>query len=128
MFLDTSVVIEIVLQGPNNPHFGKLLEHIQDETLYMSVIQVGEVSDVCLRDGVEPSGVIGDLKEFINIIPLTEEVTIQGAEIKHEMRVKGVRKFGLMDGIALASARSMGQKLLTRDKDFEKAGDAVILT
>lgn len=128
MFLDTSVIIEIVLQGPNNPDFGKVLEHIKNETLFMSLIQVGEVSDVCIRDGVDPPNVLADLKEFINIVPLSDELCIAGAEIKHEMRAKGARKFGLMDGIALASARSMGQKLLTRDADFERAEDAVVLT
>jgi predicted nucleic acid-binding protein len=43
------------------------------------------------------------------------------------MRSKGLKRFSLMDGIILASARSIDQKLLTADSDFRKAEDAVLI-
>ncbi|MBI5000534.1 MAG: PIN domain-containing protein [Euryarchaeota archaeon] len=43
------------------------------------------------------------------------------------MRGLGIAKFGLLDGLILASARSVGQKLLTTDTDFRKAEDVVLI-
>ncbi len=43
------------------------------------------------------------------------------------MRKKGQKKFGLADGIILASAISINQTLLSKDNDFKKAKDVIIL-
>ena len=43
------------------------------------------------------------------------------------MRDKGAPKFSLGDVMVLASARSIKQTLLTKDKDFKEAEDVIIL-
>jgi predicted nucleic acid-binding protein len=126
MFLDTSVIIDIFRFGPEDDRFRPIYEHIGDEPLYMSVIQVGEISDVCLRSGVDPGGTLSLIREFVNVVPLSEELCLEGSAIEHEMRRKGNDRFSLVDGLILASARSVGQRLLTGDGDFEGVEDAVV--
>lgn len=40
---------------------------------------------------------------------------------------KESERFGLLDGIILASARSIDQRLMTKDKHFEGIGDIVLI-
>ena len=127
MFLDTSVIIDIFRHEPDDDRFRKIYGHIGDEPLYMSMMQVGEISDVCIRSGVDPGGTLSLIKEFVNIVPLSEEICLEGARIVEEMREKGATGFCLIDGMVLASARSVGQRLLTGDGDFKGAGDVVVL-
>ena len=43
------------------------------------------------------------------------------------MRKKGKSKFSLIDGIILASAQSINQKFLTKDNDFQKTKEVILL-
>ena len=61
------------------------------------------------------------------MMPLSEEHYIEAAGIKARMREVGASKFSLVDGIVLASARSIGQTLLTKDVDFLMAKDAIVM-
>jgi predicted nucleic acid-binding protein len=127
MFLDTSIIVEIFRDKKGEEPFERIFKLIKDEPLFVSVLQIGEISDWCLNNKANPSGRISKLKDIIGIIPLNEKLCIEGAEIKHDMRKQGLSKFSLMDGIILASARSINQKLLTTDSDFRKADDAIVL-
>ena len=49
-----------------------------------------------------------------------------GAKIAFEMKKKD-KSFGLMDGLILASARSIKQKLMTKDKHFEQLEDVKLI-
>lgn len=127
MFLDTNVLVDIFMLQNGEHHFDRVYRHIQDDQLFMSVLQVGEIGDWCLRYDLDVGGHISLLKEFINMVPLYDDLCVGGSEIKRQMRQKGSSKFSLTDGIILASARSIGQKVLTRDKDFALADDVVLL-
>jgi predicted nucleic acid-binding protein len=128
MFLDTTIIIDMFRHGRDEERLVEILGHIGNEDLYMSMVQVGEVGDYCRRNNVEPMTIMGDVEEFINVMPIFNELCDVGSEIKHEMRQKGSSKFSLTDGIILASARSIGQKVLTRDKDFAVADDVLLLS
>jgi predicted nucleic acid-binding protein len=127
MFIDTSIVIEIFRLEKRSKKFEKIHDIIKNEPMFISVIQLGEISDWCLSNGIDPSDRISKLKKIFNIIPLDELSCIEGSKIKFEMRKSGKTKFSLMDGIILASARSVNQKLLTSDSDFKKAEDVVFI-
>lgn len=127
MFLDTSIIIEIFRFEKGAKEFEKIYELIKDEPLFISIVQIGEISDWCLKNNTDPARRIAGLKSILNIIPLSEKIVLEGSQIKHEMRGKGIKSFSLIDGIILASARSINQKLLTTERDFRKAGDAIIL-
>ena len=67
------------------------------------------------------------LKQILNLIPLNEKICYEGAHIEYRRRKKGVTKFGLLDGIVLASARSINQQLLTTDTDFRTIDDVILI-
>jgi len=127
MFLDTSIIIEIFRTGKDTKKFEEIYNFIKDEPLFISVIQLGEISDWCLKNKINPKDRINRLKDILNIIPLSEKVCLEGSKIKYEMRKKRLFKFSLFDGIILASAQSINQKLLTIDQDFKKAKDVILL-
>lgn len=127
MFLDTSIIIEIFRSEKNSKTFEEIYELIKDEPLFISVIQIGEISDWCLKNNIDPEKRISKLRQLLNIIPLSEKLCFEGSQIKFNLRKKGISKFSLIDGIILASARSINQKLITMDKDFRKIKDAIVL-
>ena len=51
------------------------------------------------------------------MVPLTKEICLD-AVAKSLKRRKGASGFGIIDGIILATARSLDQNLLTYDTDF----------
>jgi predicted nucleic acid-binding protein len=127
MFLDTSIIIEIFINDQKTKTFQEIYKHIKDEPLFISLIQIGEISDWCLRNNLDPEKRITKLKQILNVIPLNEKICYEAAHIKYTIRKKGVAKFGLLDGIILASARSINQRLLTTDSDFRTIEDAVVI-
>jgi len=127
MFLDTSIIIEIFRSGENTKSFQDIFELVKDEPLFISIVQIGEISDWCLKNDIEPEERILKLKRILNIIPLSERICLEGSRIKYDSRREGISHFSLIDGFILASARSINQKLLTKDTDFRKADDAIVL-
>lgn len=127
MFLDTSIIIEIFQSKKKDRRFEEIYKLIKDESLFISMIQIGEISDWCLNNNINPLERISKLEDIVNIIPLNKNICFEGSKIKFEMRRKGVSKFSLVDGIILASAESINQMLLTIDKDFKKAEGAIVL-
>ena len=127
MFLDTSIIIEIFRSGKKSETFEEIFELIKDEPIFISVIQIGEISDWCLKNNINPEKRISKLKQILNVVPLSEKICLEGSKIKHNIRKKGMKKFSLIDGIILSSARSINQKLLTMDKDFRKINDTIVL-
>lgn len=127
MFLDTSIIVDIFQHDEESKSFQKIFELIKDETLFISIFQIGEISDWSLLNKIDPAEPLDFLKKTMNIIPLSEDICLDASKIKYEMRKKGEKKFGLADGIILASARSINQTLLSKDRDFIKAKDVIFL-
>ena len=127
MLLDTSVLIDLLLSEKGSERFERVYERITDEPVSISMIQLAEISDWCLMNGVEPAAALSRLKEVVDILPLNERILLRGSRFKYDMRTMGVKKFGLIDGIILASAEEFDEKLLTRDLDFRMADNAIVL-
>ena len=127
MFLDTNIIIDIFRYDEESKKFQKIFELIEKEPLFISVFQMGEISDWSLMNKIYPAEPIEFLKKTLNIIPLNEEICIEASKITYDMRKKGEKKFSLADGIILASARSINQTLLTSDRDFKRVKDVIIL-
>ena len=127
MFLDTSIIIEIFRSGQKSETFEEIFELIKDEPIFISIIQIGEISDWCLKNNINPEKRILRLKQILNVVPLSEKICLEGSKIKYKIRKKEKKKFSLIDGIILSSARSINQKLLTIDKDFKKINDTIVL-
>ena len=127
MFLDTTIVVEVLRSGRDSKRFQRILEAIGDDPLFISMLQLAELSDWCLENSIDLSEWISRLKGIVGVIPLSEDICLEGSRIKRGMRERSASKFGLLDGIILASARSIDQKLLTTDSDFREAEDAVVI-
>ena len=128
MFLDTSIVIELFRFSDRSKKFKTIMSHIADEILIVSVIQLAEITNWCIINRMSVTEKIDDVRKIATIMPLSEDISIEGAKIKREMRRLRVPKFGIIDGIILASARSIKEEILTTDKDFRKAKDAIIVS
>jgi predicted nucleic acid-binding protein len=127
MFLDTSIIVNIFQFEEESKNFQKIFELIKDDPLFISIFQIGEISDWSLLNKIDPNEPLEFLKKTMNIIPLSEDICLEASKIKYDMRKKGEKKFSLADGIILASARSINQTLLSKDNDFKKAKDVIIL-
>ena len=128
MFLDTSIIIELFTSEGSAEIVEEIFAHIETEPAYISLIQLGEISDWCLRNDIQPLETITALKEVMEIVPLSEDIILNGSRIKFERRREGQRNFSLIDGIILASARTINQHLLTLDSDFQELGDVLLLS
>ena len=100
MFLDTSAIVELFRNEPGSPKFEEMFKIIGNEPLYISVVQMGEFSDWCIRNGHDVSDLVNILKMLVNILPVNEMICLKASQMKNEMRQKGVNKFGLLDGMA----------------------------
>ncbi len=127
MFLDTSAVIGLFENEPESRRFQDIFKMTMEEQLFISVVQMGEISDWCIRNGHDVSDLTNTLKKLVNILPVNEIICLKASQIKQEMRQKGIDKFGLLDAIVLCSAKSINQKLLTLDRDFQGVQGVKIL-
>ena len=127
MLIDTNVIIEILRHPSGSERFRLVKESIGSEDLYVLVVELAEMSDWCIQNRVSPRERVEAVKKLASIVPMDEEVCLEGSRIKAERRKKGYTNFGLLDGFILAGARSMGEKLLTFDKDFSGERDCMVL-
>ena len=97
------------------------------ERIYISEIQLPEVADWALR-AKEPVGDrMANVMEIGTLVKLSPKVCREAARLKSERRKAGFRKFGLIDGVILGAARSLGHRLITLDTDFEGEKGCVVL-
>lgn len=127
MFLDTSVLIDLVFVKDKavEDYLRKVDE--KGDSLYFSVIQVGEFADWCHSKGKDPTPTISLLEKMCYFTNLTEDLCLEGSRIKHEQRRAGKKRFSLIDGCIVASAKNIGEELLTRDRDFEGLENVIVL-
>ncbi len=127
MLIDTSTIIEILLHPKTSERFTIIQDHVRTQELYVLVVQFAEISDWCIENRISPRERIEAVKRFASIIPLDEEICLDGSRIKSDRRRDGFKNFSLLDGLVLAAARSVGEKLLTFDKDFSGEKDCLVL-
>ena len=128
MFLDTSIIIEILAGRKGSTVKEEVFAAIGASPLYFSAVQFAEIADICMNNGEDAEKRIRQVKDIVSVTSLDDNICLQAAAIKLHMRKKGCNKFSLVDGIVLASARSVGEKLLTLDTDFRMAKDAFVMT
>jgi predicted nucleic acid-binding protein len=127
VLLDTSAIIEIFRRSKSSIVVQSIMKELPDEDLYLSSVQIAEIADWHLRNGLPAADGVSFAKKIANLIPLDEAISVEAAKIKFERRKKGQADFGLIDGIILASARSVDQKLLTFDPHFIGENDCIVL-
>jgi predicted nucleic acid-binding protein len=127
LLLDTSAIIEVLRHPRTSKEFRLVKKHIGEEDLYVLIVQLAELSDWCIVNNIPAKERIEEVKNLANVIPLDEDICLEGSRIKNERRKKGFGSFGILDGLLLAAARSVGERLLTFDRDFAEEEDCLVL-
>jgi predicted nucleic acid-binding protein len=126
VLLDTSAIVEIFRSRAGSARFEEILTEIGDEEVYISVVQLAEVANWAARNSASPEERTEAVKEMARVVPLDERTCLDAAAIK-QRRHRTAHDFSLMDGIILATARSMGQRVLTLDKGFTGEKDCLVI-
>jgi predicted nucleic acid-binding protein len=124
MLLDSSALVAIFT---SKRAADRIAREAGESQLYISQIQLAELADWAARSGAPAAARVEAIEQIASVAPLSKEICLEAAEIKFAKRKKGVRGFGIIDGIVLATARSLGQNLLTFDTDFAGEEDCVVL-
>jgi len=124
MLLDTSVLVAVFTSKRMAKRVSK---EVGDSQLYVSNVQLAEIADWATRSGVPAAERAEVVEQLASVAPLTKEICLEAAAIKSTRRKKGHSSFGIIDGIVLATARSLGQTLITFDSDFDGEDDCVVL-
>ena len=128
MLLDSNVIIEVFRNPSSSPRFKKIVREIGDEGVFVSMVQLAEVADWSVRNRISSKDRVNAIKEFARVVPLDEPTCLDAAMIKYQRRQLGYADFGLLDAIVLAAARSVGQRVLTFDKDFAGESDCLVIS
>jgi len=128
VLLDTSAIVAIFTSPADSNRFEKIMSEIGDEDVYISMVQLAEIADWATRNKAPPEERLEAVKEMARIVPLNQGICLDAAAIKRRRRNAGRNDFGLLDGIVLATARSIGQRVLTMDEDFAGEDDCVIVS
>ena len=124
MLLDTSVLVALFT---SKRAADRIEKEVGTSELYVSQVQLAELADWATKAGAPAAERVDAVEQMASVIPLTREICLEAAAIKSGRRKRGVLDFGIIDGIVLATARSLGQSLLTFDADFEGEEDCVVL-
>jgi len=127
LLVDTSAIIEVLRHPKTSKEFRAIQKQIGEEELYVLIVQLAELSDWCIANKAPVKERIEELKKLASIIPLDEDICLEGSRIKNERRKKGFGNFGILDGLLLAGARSVGERVLTFDRDFVGEEDCLVL-
>jgi len=128
MLLDSSVIVEIFRSSSSSKCFKRIVKEIGDEDVFVSIIQLAEVADWALRNRVSSKDRVAAIKEFAHIVPLDEQICLDAPAIKYGRRASGYADFALLDAIILATARTIGQRVLTFDKDFTGEDGCLVIS
>ena len=131
--LDTNSVSELVKPRPN-ANFEKWVAEADEESLYLSVITLGE-----LRRGIErlaPGTRRRQLESWFDtqllprfegrILVVTQEISEKWGSLLAQSEARG-RRIGIVDGLIAATTSVYGMTLVTRNvTDFGEAGIAML--
>lgn len=119
--------MEVFRSPSSSRRFRAIWRRIDDEEVFVSVVQLAEVADWAVRNKVSSKDRVASVKEFAQLVLLDEQICLEAAAIKHRRRELGYSDFSLLDAIILATARSIGQRVLTFDGDFAGESDCIVL-
>ena len=91
---------------------------IEQEEIATSLIAITELADKFEREGSKFEIMLLFIRRRAAILAISEEIALMAAKLKNKAR-RINNKFGISDGIHLATALQEGAVLLTSDRDFE---------
>lgn len=124
MLLDTSTLVALFT---SKKAADRIERQVGNSSLYVSQVQLAELADWATKSGAPAAERVDAVEQMAVVAPLTKEICLDAAAVKFARRKKGVPNFGIIDGIVLATARSLGQSLLTFDTDFRGEDDCIVI-
>jgi predicted nucleic acid-binding protein len=126
---DTYAWVEYLSGAKNSSRVGEILE--SGEELYTPTIVIAEVKRKFLRELPKGrQGILADMLRFIKTktlaIDLNCAIAEKAAEIADELS-RERKGMGLADAVILATARSLGAKVVTGDEHFRSLKDVVFI-
>jgi predicted nucleic acid-binding protein len=122
------VLVEIFRSPQRSARYEKIMSKIGDSETFISIVQIAEIADWAIRNKAPPSDRIARVKQVARIVVMDDEICLRAATIKSKRRKAGYSDFSIVDGIVLATARSMNQRLLTFDRNYTGEDDCLILS
>ncbi|MFQ6074564.1 MAG: PIN domain-containing protein [Candidatus Bathyarchaeia archaeon] len=98
----------------------------EDNEIYTSAVTVAEVVSKTAREGRSPETAYEILVSDSNIIDVNQGLSRDAGLLHAKIRRK-IRDFGLADACVLATARSLGAKILTGDPHFKGFKEAILI-
>lgn len=102
---------------------------VEEHELVTSALALMEVADRYVHYGKsisETTGVLKFIAARAEIIAVSAEISVEAAQLKSNER-KRKPKFGIVDAMHLATARSENALLLTKDTDFAGMTDVQLV-
>ncbi len=103
-----------------------LIPYIRENPLYTAEVSLAEISDWCFRNGLDAEAYFQIIRKHSAILGIPENAWKTIGAFYNGQR-KHRPKFGMMDCLIAATARSHGLGMLTFDLDFEGIPGAVVL-
>ncbi len=127
--LDTYAWIEYFSNGENSARIADLLE--SREELFTPTIVLAEAKRKLIRElSKDRKAVLADMLRFMKtrslIVDLNWVIAEKAAEIV-DTTLPDKSNFGLADAIVLATARTLGAKVVTGDEHFKGLKDVVFI-
>lgn len=108
------------------PHGEKIHLIIEHKRLGTSIIALAELADLFIRRNQAFDRYLQFIHSRSTVLPLTVPLALTAAKLKNMMRPKH-QKFGIADGIHLATAQQEHATLVTADRDFSGMSDVLLL-
>lgn len=121
--IDSSAWIDYLAGAPRGRKVQELIEH---EELATSVVAIAEIADKFERDKRRFEIMLEFIRRRSVILPVSIGIALRAAKLKNEMRKKRP-KFGISDGIHLATAEAEGALFVTSDSDFADLENVLLI-
>ncbi|MGI0132337.1 MAG: PIN domain-containing protein [Thermoplasmata archaeon] len=130
--VDSFAWIELIRGTRLGRQAGELINRA--EQCFTPAIVLAEVAHRCLRDGLDESLAVQELRamtESSTITPIDSDLAVAASlaatELQERARAQRLRRPGLGDGLVLATARTTASQLLTGDPHFRGLPETVWL-
>lgn len=104
----------------------KISSIIETETIATSIISIAELADKAEREQQSLGIILQFIQSKAAILPITVNVALRAAQLKKKLREQHP-KFGLVDGIHLATSVEHHTILVTADHDFRGVENTIII-
>ncbi len=123
--VDAYIWVEYLEGSERGIKAGEIIEDKSNE-LFTSSATVAEIISKFLRMDKDVNIAMDCMSSMSNVISITEEIAHLAGYIHFEAKKKS-KEFGMLDAFVAATAKKIGAKILTGDKDFKHFKEAVFI-